>query len=499
MMQGVGSAAFAQSLETVNAAPAPRTWPILEGPDTPKLCLSAGDAGSPLPAGVVFPAGGAGGRGGAARGGAAPGGAAPGGAAPGAAGAGAAAGRGGRGGGGYGGFLAPSAAPAPAPAPAPAQEGGRATMIPADAAGRGGRGFGGNPFANAQRILQLGVTHLLGVGIGGNPWTEESVRRVVESAKAVGLVAYNSMMGIPNSIIYGRDTRAKDMETVIASIEAAGKGGLPVIEYNFYAHRAIEGYYETVGRARAGYTGFDYDLELLVDEYGTVVGPIYRDEKGQITPETLAAFPNAKKVKFRDLPALPNEGAHNLEEMFANVTYFLKAAIPAAEKAGVRMALHPNDPPAPISRGSQQIMGSVAGWKRFADIVKSPANGITFDSGVTREMGDNPVEVADYFAKRKQINHVHYRNVQVVKPYEKYQEVFIDMGMGDMFGVMKALVRNKYTGTIYPEHPRALDNDRDRVGPGNRLGGYPGGGGPTGITYSVAYTRAMLQAALETV
>ena len=119
----------------------------------------------------------------------------------------------------------------------------------------------------------------------------------------------------------------------------------------------------------------------------------------------------------------------------------------------------------------------MAGWKHLIDIVNSPANGITFDCGVTREMGENPVEVADYFASRKRINHVHYRNVQVVKPYEKYQEVFIDAGMGDMFGVMKALVRNKYNGTIYPEHPRALDADRDRVGPGSRLGGYPGGGG----------------------
>ena len=72
---------------------------------------------------------------------------------------------------------------------------------------------------------------------------------------------------------------------------------------------------------------------------------------------------------------------------------------------------------------------------------------------------------AEYFASRKRINHVHYRNVLVVKPYEKYQEVFIDAGQNDMFGVMKALVKNKYTGTIYPEHPRALDSDRDRVAP----------------------------------
>lgn len=476
-MQGAGGVALAQSLATAEAAPAPRKWPIEEGPDTPKICLSLGDGGGPLPAGMQPPAPSA----------VAPGAAGPGAAGPGGAGAGAAAGRGGRGGGGgYGGFLAPKTEAAQAP--------------PADAAGRGGRGgFGGNPAASYQRIRQLGVTHLLGVGMGASPWTEENVRRAVQTAKDAGLVAYNSMITLPNSVIYGKETRAKDMEPFLASIEAAGKGGLAVVEYNFYAHRAIEGYYETVGRAKAGYTGFDYEMELLVNENGGVVQPIYRDENGQITPETLAAFPNAKKVKFKDLPPLANEGAHNLQEMWANATWFLKIAVPAAEKAGVRLALHPNDPPAPVSRGSQQIMGSLAGWKRLIEIVNSPANGITYDSGVTREMGEDSVAVAEYFASRKRINHVHYRNVLVVKPYERYQEVFIDVGMVDMFGVMKALVKNKYTGTIYPEHPRALDHDRDRVGPGGRVGGYPGGGGYTGITYSVAYTRAMMQAALESV
>ena len=230
-----------------------------------------------------------------------------------------------------------------------------------------------------------------------------------------------------------------------------------------------------------------------------MVQPIYRDENGQITSETLAAFPNAKKVKFRDLPPLPNEGAHKLEEMWANASWFLKLAVPAAEKAGVRLALHPNDPPAPISRGSQQIMGTLAGWKHLIEIVNSPANGITFDCGVTRELGEDPVAVADYFASRKRINHVHYRNVQVVKPYEKYQEVFIDAGHGRHVRRDEGAGEEQIYGTIYPEHPRALDADRDRVGPGGRIGGYPGGGGYTGITYSVAYARAMMQAALESV
>jgi len=134
---------------------------------------------------------------------------------------------------------------------------------------------------------------------------------------------------------------------------------------------------------------------------------------------------------------------------------------------------------------------------RLIEIVKSPANGITYDCGVTRELGEDPVAVAEYFGSRRRINHVHYRNVQVVKPYEKYQEVFVDNGQVDMFGVMKALVRNRYNGTIYPEHPRALDADRDRAGAGGRIAGYPGGGGYAGFVYTVAYTRAMLQAALS--
>lgn len=446
MMQGAGAAALSQSLPAIEAAPARRTWPIEEGPGTPKICLSPGDGGGPLPASVQLPTAATG----PVRG-------------------------------GYGGYLAPKPqAPPPAP-PDPNAARGRARFS-----------------ASYQRIRQLGVTHLLGVSIGGGmPWTEDNVRRAVQTAKDAGLVAYNSMIGLPYSILYGKSTRDKDMEPILASIAAAGKGGLSVVEYNFYAHRAIEGYYETVGRAKAGYTAFYHDLELLINEEGLVVQPIYRDESGAITPETLAAFPNARKVKFKDLQPLANEGAHTLKEMWANITWFLTLAVPAAEKAGVRLALHPNDPPSPVSRGSEQIMGSLAGWKHLIEIVNSPANGISFDCGVTCEMGEDPVAVAEYFASRKRINHVHYRNVLVEKPYERYQEVFIDVGQVDMFAVMKALVKNKYNGIIYPEHPRALDADRDRFGPGGRSPGYPGGGGYTGIAYSVAYTRAMMQAALS--
>jgi len=310
--------------------------------------------------------------------------------------------------------------------------------------------------ASARRIRQLGVEHVISNG-GPIPWQEARLQEMVVTLKANSLTLANLMIaGFPNAI-YNRPGKDQDIERVIQSIKAAGRVGLPVVEYNWYAHRAMEGYFEERGRAGAGWTGFDY-------------------------------------TRMKDLPPLPEEGAHTLDEMWANISYFLKAVVPEAEKAGVRLALHPNDPPAPLSRGSQQIMGTIDGWKKLVAIVDSPSNGITFDCGVTREMNGDPVEVCRWFASRDRINHMHFRNVRVQKPYERYSEVFLDEGENDMFAVMKELVTHKYARLIYPEHPRGIDYDRER--PDFRPQ-YPGGGGYAAFAFNVGYTRAMLQAVVS--
>ncbi len=308
--------------------------------------------------------------------------------------------------------------------------------------------------AAIRRVKQIGVNWVLSGG-PPTPWTEEQLQPIVSKLKAGGLSLGNMMISGFTNTLYGRSGRDEEIEKVKQSIRAAGKVGVPVIEYNFYAHRAIEGYYEEQGRGGAGLTAFD-------------------------------------EGRVHDLPPLQQEGTHSLDEMWANISYFLKAVIPVAEQSNVRLALHPNDPPVHLSRGSGQIMGTVEGWKHLISLVDSPSNGITFDCGVTREMGHDPVEVCQYFGSRDRINHVHYRNVRVRKPYDQYTEVFIDEGENDMFAIMRELVRVKYSHLIYPEHERALDYDRDR-GIRNQ---YPGGGGYTGMVYDIAYARAMLQASL---
>ncbi len=91
-----------------------------------------------------------------------------------------------------------------------------------------------------------------------------------------------------------------------------------------------------------------------------------------------------------------------------------------------------------------------------------PANGLTYDCGVSREIGEDPVAVARWLGERDRIQHVHYRNVIVRKPIEDYTEVWPDNGVVDMLAVMKELVRLKYTRMINPEHARGL-NVNDNV------------------------------------
>lgn len=307
--------------------------------------------------------------------------------------------------------------------------------------------------AGIRRYTQLGLTHIILNG-GGFPWDADTLKAKVKTLRDNGLTVGD--IGLPwtgtsgtymRDIIYGRAARDHAIEQVKQSIRAAG---IPIVEYNFYVHRANEGYFDHPDPARgnAGIESFDY-------------------------------------ARMKDARLLDDEIVQKIDDTWAHLDYFLKAVVPVAEQAKVRLALHPNDPPAPLSAGSPQIMSTLAGWKKMVALVDSPANCIIFDCGVTRELGENPVEVAHYFGSRDRIGHVHWRNVQLRKPYVDYTEVAPDNGDNNMLAVMKALVAEKYRYMIFPEHARGLDVDRDL-----KTNAY------AAWAYHVGYCRAMLQTAL---
>jgi mannonate dehydratase len=311
-----------------------------------------------------------------------------------------------------------------------------------------------------RRLKQIGVNH---VSTGGwttheaqsNPaaWKVDELKGYMDKFKENGLTLINLMHPVGTNIVLGREGRDAEINVFKESLRVAKICGLPNVEYNFYVDRNVEGYAEVEGRGGAGLTQFDFS-------------------------------------KVKDLPAKPDIGVHKAEEIWANLTYFLKAVIPVAEKLGIRMALHPNDPVSQTSHGSDQIMANLAGWKRLITIVDSPSNGITFDCGVTREMGEDPVEVCKYFASRDRINHVHYRNVISEIPYDKYTEVFVDEGQVNMFAVMQELFKHGYKRGIYPEHPHNLDYDKEHGSDANRY---------AGEVFNVGFARAMMYAVMSAV
>ena len=166
--------------------------------------------------------------------------------------------------------------------------------------------------------------------------------------------------------------------------------------------------------------------------------------------------------RCKDLPVLPDIGEHSAEELWERYEYFLKAVIPVAEEVGVRMAVHPNDPPPPIYRGCEQILGSVDGLKRLINFMPSPANGITWHTGVMTEVGGDPVDLIPVFMKNDQINHIHFRNVLVEVPRKKYTEVFIDEGQVDMAKALRTLRKHGYSRHLYPDHVPHMQSDVER-------------------------------------
>ena len=130
-----------------------------------------------------------------------------------------------------------------------------------------------------------------------------------------------------------------------------------------------------------------------------------------------------------------------------------KPIVDTAERAGVRLSMHPCDPPNRNMRGSTRIFAHPDGLRRFLTEVPSKANGVTFCQGTITEMGVDVFAEIKYFVSRNRVNLVHFRTVRGVVP--KYTEVFIDEGDIDMVQAMKVWKEAGYTVQWSPITRRA--------------------------------------------
>lgn len=256
------------------------------------------------------------------------------------------------------------------------------------------------------------------------PWDEEEMQRIKREIERFGLVPIQANLPLSGNILMGRPGSVEELAVVKANIQLAGKLGLQSVTYNFTALRASEGYGARIGGGRGGADLRDFDHSRIAH-----------------------------------LPPLPAIGEQSREDMWARIGDFLQAVLPVAEAAGVRLAVHPNDPPIPVYRGVAQPLGDLAGLKQLIDLVDSPANCIFFDTGVTTEMGEDAVAAIHHFGKRNRIGAVHFRNVHVLTPRYQYIETFQDEGDCNMAAAMQALHDVGYDGLVEPDHTPGIADD----------------------------------------
>ncbi|HEX9897616.1 MAG TPA: mannonate dehydratase [Candidatus Methylomirabilis sp.] len=280
------------------------------------------------------------------------------------------------------------------------------------------------------------TSHGDGWGISDNRdrlWTVEELRDLRAAINAEGL----ELAAIENfdpshwyDILLDGPEKQGQLEKVKELIRRLGKAGIPCMGYNF----------------------------SVAGVWGHVVGPFARGGAESVAflgPEGPAETPIPQGMVWNmvyDSKAPEGTvGKVTQEQLWQRLTDFLHAVVPVAEEAGVRLALHPDDPPMPTLRGTARLVYQPEYYQRVLDVMPSHHNGIEFCAGSVAEMAEGDVyDAVDHYSRQGKICYFHFRNVKGKVP--RYYEVFVDEGDVDMIRVLRILKRNGYNGVIIPDH-----------------------------------------------
>lgn len=306
-----------------------------------------------------------------------------------------------------------------------------------------------------QFYQQLGVEWAMVNVWDAHNHTADFYKRLVKRFGDYGLKIYRitniDVHNVPEITLNlpGRDQKVEEFKQFIRNIGEAG------VMYNTYAHMANGIWSSERTEGRGGMSARTLDLN---NAKGWWINKTYEGE-------------------------LTHDREYTEDELWENLTHLIHEITPVAEEAGVRIGIHPDDPPVYGLGGIPRCMfGNFEGYKRAMEIANSPNIGVCLCIGCWLEggvvgMGNSPVDAIKYFGEKGQLFKVHFRNVSNPMP-EPWTETLIDNGYQNMYEVMKALREINFDGCIIPDHiPQML------------------GGHRVGVAYSIAYMRALIQAA----
>ena len=302
-------------------------------------------------------------------------------------------------------------------------------------------------------LQQVGAEY---VSVGSTPdlRTAEGFLQIRKRYADAGITVWNigntSVHNMPEVTLNlpGRDRKIEEYKQYLRNLGKAG------IYYTTYAHMG-NGIWSSGRTTIRGAAGREFDLASPAKQ-GVWDGVTFKEP-------------------------LSHGREFSREEIWENYTYFIKQVAPVAEEAGVRIGIHPDDPPVPVLAGVPRcIFANFDGYRRAMEIANSPNVGICLCCGTWLEggkalTGKDPEEMIRFFGAQK-IWKIHFRNVSAPLPH--FVETFMDNGYYDMYKIMKALRDVNFDGIVILDHTPALV-----------------GGGPAQTAYGFAYMKALLNRA----
>lgn len=222
-------------------------------------------------------------------------------------------------------------------------------------------------------------------------------------------------------IMLGQEGRERQLDNMMATVRNMGRAGIPILGYNWMPNGVWRTERETPVRGGAISNSFDYALA-------------------------------------KDRP-LTHGREYGEDEMWENYDWYLSRILPVCEEAGVRMALHPDDPPVPSLGGIARLFRSFDNFRRAMEAHPSPMHGLDFCHGCWSEMrgGAGVLEAIEWFGSRGRIFYVHLRDVQGA--CEQFTECFIDEGNCDVYAAVRKLSEVGFRGFIIDDHVPRMVND----------------------------------------
>ncbi len=236
------------------------------------------------------------------------------------------------------------------------------------------------------------------------------------------------------AIMLGTRDRDEKIENYIKTIRNMGDVGIPILGHHFCPTWAWRTSITNPARGGAKVSAFNNELAKEgKNAYAVSAEHMARFGK-EITPPTK-------------------------EDLWRNYEYFIKAVLPEAEKAGVKLIIHPSDPPIENVAGVDRIFISPEDLLRADKMTSSDAWGINFCMGTFSQLGgeETVMSIIDEFVPRSKIHMVHFRDVQGT--VDNFWECFPGDGRYNPAKVMRALVKSGYNGLVLDDHVPFINND----------------------------------------